>query len=371
MIEIASLERRIRGVELTLILLSIAAIAAADRFLAPQASLGFLYLVPVSYAALGLRWPWFVALVALSVGLRQWDTPVATQSWSRLAVDWTLVAAFLAVVVPLRRLGRARVAFFREARAQRDELVHEVEMAAAVQRRLLDQHRPPAGPLDIVARTEPARVVGGDYYDFVALPEGRLAVVVADVSGKGLPAALLMPAVKIALRALVERHTSTEDLLGELNRVFLDNLPPASYFTLVFAVFDPVRGVLVHANAGHPPVLHLRASGAAEWLSAEGPAVGLLHDKVRFETAEQRFDPGDLFVFYTDGITETEGADGAEFGPQRIVEAARVAAGGAGGAAAVTAAVHAAAAAFRGAAQRADDATVIAVRVPGPPAPSA
>jgi sigma-B regulation protein RsbU (phosphoserine phosphatase) len=361
MIEIASLERRIRGVELTLILLSIAAIAAADRFLAPAASLGFLYLVPVSYAALGLRWPWFVALVALCVGLRQWDTPVATQSWGRLAIDWTLVAAFLAVVVPLRRLGRARVAFFREARAQRDELVREVEMAAAVQRHLLDQHRPPAGPLDVVARTEPARVVGGDYYDFVELPGGRLAVVVADVSGKGLPAALVMPAVKIALRALIERHSEIKELLAELNRVFLDNLPPASYFTLVLAVFDPARALLVHANAGHPPVLCLRASGAASWLRAEGPAVGLLHEDVRFETAELGLEPGDLFVFYTDGITEAEDSGGSEFGGERLAAAA---CGAAGSAAAAVAAVHAAASAFRGASPPADDATVIAVRVP-------
>jgi sigma-B regulation protein RsbU (phosphoserine phosphatase) len=358
--EIANLERRIRSVELTLILLSIAAIAAADRFLAPAASLGFLYLVPLSYAALALRWAWLVALVALCVGLRQWDTPVATQSWDRLAVDWTLVAAFLAVVVPLRRLGLARAAFFRAAGAQRDELVREVKMAAAVQRHLLDQHRPPAGPLDVVARTEPARVVGGDYYDFVALPGGRLAVVVADVSGKGLPAALVMPAVKIALRALVERHAAIPDLLAELNRVFLDNLPPASYFTLVFAVFDPARARLVHANAGHPPVLRQRASGGAEWLRAEGPAVGLLHEDVRFETAELGIEPGDLFVFYTDGITEAEDAGGAEFGAERLAAAVR----GAPGSAAAVAAVHAAAAAFRGAAPPSDDATVIAVRVP-------
>jgi serine phosphatase RsbU (regulator of sigma subunit) len=369
MIDIASLERRIRVVELTLILLSIAAIAAADRFLAPSSSLGFLYLVPVSYAALSLRWPWFVALVALCVGLRQWDTPVATQSWGRLAIDWTLVAVFLGVVLPLRRLGRARAQLFRAAREQRDELVREVEMAAAVQRHLLELHRPPAGPLDVVARTEPARVVGGDYYDFVPMAGGRLAVVIADVSGKGLPAALVMPAVKIAVRTLVERHAATTDLLAELNRIFLDNLPPASYFTLIFAVFDPDARRLIHANAGHPPALHLQAAaGAAEWLTAEGPAVGLLHQDVRFETAEQSFEPGDVFVFYTDGITEATDPAGSEFGQQRTLRAASGAAGQS--AAAVVAALHDAVDAFRGAAARSDDATVIAVRVPTADAPA-
>lgn len=362
MSEIAALERRILRVESVLILLSIAAIGAADHLLAPGASLGFLYLIPMSYSALTHRWPWFIGLLALCVGLRQWDTPVQAQSWGRLALDWTLVAVFLGVVLPLRRLGRARSQLFRAARDQRDELVREVEMAAAVQRHLLDQHRPPAGPLDVVARTEPARVVGGDYYDFVPMAGGRLAVVVADVSGKGLPAALVMPAVKIALRTLVERHAATEDLLAELNRIFLDNLPPASYFTLIYAVFDAGGRRLVYANAGHPPALRLRGSGEAEWLSAEGPAVGLLHGDVRFEANELRFDPGDVFVFYTDGITETADAAGLDFGQDRIAEAAR---GGAQRSAAeVVAAVHAAADAFRGAAGRSDDATVIAVRVP-------
>ncbi len=366
--EIAALERRILRVESALILLSIGAIAAADRLLAPLASLGFLYLIPLAYSALTHRWPWSLGLLALCVGLRQWDTPVQQQSWGRLAFDWTLVALFLSVVVPLGRLGRARSLLFGAARQQRDELVRDVEMAAAVQRHLLDQHGPPAGPLDIVARTEPARVVGGDYYDFVPLAGGRFAVVVADVSGKGLPAALVMPAVKIALRTLAERHAATEDLLAELNRVFLDNLPPASYFTLIYAVFDPAAGRLVHANAGHPPALHLRAaSGAAEWLTAEGPAVGLLHDKVRFETVERRYEPGDVFVFYTDGITEATDAAGQDFGQDRIAAAVRSTAGGS--AAAVVGAVHQAADAFRGRGPRGDDATVIVVRVPAAAGP--
>jgi sigma-B regulation protein RsbU (phosphoserine phosphatase) len=143
--------------------------------------------------------------------------------------------------------------------------------------------------------------------------------------------------------------------------VFLDNLPPASYFTLAFAVFDPARARLVHANAGHPPVLSLRPGGAVEWLSAGGPAVGLLHEDVRFETAEVRIEPGDLFVYCTDGITEAEDASGSEFGRERLAAAAS---GAAGSAAAVVAAVHDAVLGFRAGRPRADDATVIAVRVP-------
>lgn len=318
----------------------------------------------MSYSALTHRSPVFLGLLAICLVLRQWDTPVQAQSWGRLALDWTLVAVFLGVVLPLRRLGGSRALFFRTARAQRDELVREVEMAARVQQHLLDQHRPPPGPLDVVARTQPAKVVGGDYYDFVPLDENRFAVVVADVSGKGLPAALIMPAVKIALRTITSRRGTTGELLSELNRIFLDNLPPASYFTLVYGAFDVAAGRLVYANAGHPPALHLRARrGEEEWLTCEGPAVGLLHEDVRFETVEVGFDPGDVFVFYSDGITEAEGADGQEFGMDRLAATLRGAAGLPAGA--VVAAVHDAADAFRGVAPRGDDATVIVVRVPG------
>ena len=317
----------------------------------------------MSYSALTHRWPVFVLLLTACVGLRVWDTPVEDQAWGRLALDWTLVAVFLGVVLPLRRLGRARVLFFRTAREQRDELVREVEMAARVQRHLLDQHQPPAGPLDVGARTHPAKVVGGDYYDFVPLGDGRFAVVVADVSGKGLPAALIMPAVKIALRMLAARETSTGDLLAELNRVFLDNLPPASYFTLFYAVFDVAAARLVYANAGHPPGLHLKARpGEAVWLMPEGPAVGLLHEDVLFETAELGYEAGDLFVFYTDGTTEAEDLSGADFGRDRLVATVRAAAGQP--AEAVVSAVHGAVDAFRGSSPHGDDATVIVVRVP-------
>jgi sigma-B regulation protein RsbU (phosphoserine phosphatase) len=172
-----------------------------------------------------------------------------------------------------------------------------------------------------------------------------------------------MPAVKIALRTLIERHADSPSLLAELNRIFLDNLPPASYFTLIYAVFDPAAGRVVHVNAGHPPALHLvAASGVAEWLTTEGPAVGLLHEGVRFEAAERAFDPGDVFVFYTDGISETEGPAGLDFGRERVEAAVRGASGVS--AAAIVAAVHGAAEAFRQGATRADDATVIAVRIP-------
>jgi len=364
MAEIAGLQRTITRVESVLIVLSIASIALADRLLAPDTSLGFLYLVPMSYSALAHRWPVFATLLVACAALRQWDSPVGASSWGRLALDWTLVAVFLAVVVPLHRLGAARARFFQTARRQRDELVREVEMAAAVQNHLLEQHRPPAGPLDVVARTKPARVVGGDYYDFVPLADGRFAVVVADVSGKGLPAALIMPAVKIATRTLAARHSAIPEVVGELNRVFLDNLPPASYFTMVYGVFDVAKGRFEYASCGHPPPLRIRgSSGDSELLSSGGPAVGLIDETARYATAETTLEPGDVFVFYTDGITEAEDETGAEFGRERLVDVVRSCRGRR--ADAVVTAIHDAVDGFRGETRpRGDDATVIVARVP-------
>jgi sigma-B regulation protein RsbU (phosphoserine phosphatase) len=269
---------------------------------------------------------------------------------------------FLGVVVSLHRLGKARSAFFHTAREQRDELVREVEMAARIQRHLIEQHVPPAGVLDVVARMEPARVVGGDYYDFIPLGDGRFAVVVVDVAGKGLPAALIMPAVKVALRTLASRHAELSDAVREANDIFLDNLPPASYFTLFFGVFDPEARRLVYANAGHQPLLHLRAGGGeVAWLKTGGAAVGLIPD-VGYETAEISFEAGDVFVFYTDGITEAEDEGGALFGDEHLVAVVREARGRP--AAEIVAAVHSAVERFRGPDHQADDATVIVVRIP-------
>lgn len=361
--EIGDLERNVRRVESVLIVLSIAAIALADRYLAPATSLGFLYLVPMSYSALTHRWPVFLTLLAACVALRQWDFPVGDSSWGRLALDWTLVALFVAVVVPLRRLGRARARFFLTARRQRDELVREVDMAAAVQKHLLEQHRPPDGPLDVVARTQPARVVGGDYYDFVPRPGGGFAVVVADVSGKGLPAALIMPAVKIAVRMHAERQDSIGEVVAGLNRVFLDNLPPATYFTMFYGVFDLPGRRFVYANCGHLPPMLLRSGAAeAELLRTGGPAVGLIDEAVEYDTAQVEVRPGDLFVFYTDGITEAENEAGDDFGPQRLFDLVRSVRGR--HADAIVTAIHDAVDGFRGDQPRADDATVIVARVP-------
>jgi serine phosphatase RsbU (regulator of sigma subunit) len=359
---IERLESRITRVESLLILLSIAAIAAGDYLFGPRISLGYLYLIPLSYSALTHRWSVTAALVALCVILREAFGPIEFASWGLIARDWILVGVFLAVVTALHRLGSERAALFRQAREQRDELSREVEMAAAVQRQVLDQHRPPAGPLDVAATMKPAKGVGGDYYDFLSLEDGRFGVVIADVAGKGLPAALLMPAVKIALRTLVSEYYRLSDILRQLNATFVENSPQASYFTMACAVFDPARARLVYSNAGHLALLHFKASpGEVDWLTTGGPPVGLLPG-VEYDTGEVDFGPGDVFVFYTDGITEAHDHQGFDFGRDRLANL--VAQHRSRSAADLVALLHAGVDRFRGAEPQVDDATVIVVCVP-------
>jgi len=362
MAEIRDVERSIKLVESVLVLLSVAAIAVADFVAGPEVSVGFLYLIPLAYSALTHRWPVLFALVVLCVALREWLGPIEHATWPEIARDWLMLVLFLGIVVSLHRLGAARAAFFETARAQRDELLREVEMAAEVQRHLLAQHQPPAGMLDVVARMEPARVVGGDYYDFIPLDARRFGVVVADISGKGLPAALIMPAVKIAQRTLATGDRPIAGALDRLNQIFLDNLPSNSYFTLFYGVFDVGANRLTWANAAHLPGLHFEArSGGVTWLDSTGGAVGLLPGTT-YETRELAFAPGDVFVFYTDGITEAHGPADEEFGGERLAAVVRERRGQP--AAAIVAAVHDAVAAFRADGAPADDATVIVVRIP-------
>ena len=362
MAEIGDVERSITRVESALVLLSIAAIAGADYVVGRQVSVGFLYLIPLGYSALTHKWPVLFALVVLCVALREWLGPIEHATWTEIGRDWLLAMVFLGIVVSLHRLGAARSAVFETARAQRDELMREGGMGAEVEQHLLAQHQPPAGMLDVVARMNPAKVVGGDYYDFIPLDDRRFGVVIADISGKGLPAALIMPAVKIAQRTLATSDRPIAGALDRLNQIFLDNLPSNSYFTLFYGVFDIEANRLIWANAAHLPVLRFEArSGAVTWLDSTGGAVGLLPG-THYETRELSFAAGDVFVFYTDGVTEAHGRGDEEFGRERLATIVRERRDQS--AADIVSAVHDAVDACRADGAPADDATVIVVRIP-------
>jgi serine phosphatase RsbU (regulator of sigma subunit) len=182
---------------------------------------------------------------------------------------------------------------------------------------------PPLGTLEYTGSCIQARVVGGDYYDFLSLGPGRLGIVLADISGKGIAAALLMANLQANLRS--QYAVALEDphrLLQSVNRLFYENTPEDRYATLFFADYDDASRRLRYSNCGHKPPLQLRGNGEIERLGATGTVLGLFKN---WECAveEVSLRPGDVLLIYTDGITEAPNLAGEEFGESRLVEILR------------------------------------------------
>ena len=212
-----------------------------------------------------------------------------------------------------------------EVRATREaeqRLRGEIEMAREVQARLLPD-RPPALPgIDIYGVCRPARVVGGDYFDFITIGDGRLGIAVADVSGKGLAAAMLMSNLQAGLRTAVAAGVGIGGALRAVNALLCDLTADNRFASFFFGVYDVRAGSLHYLNAGHNAPLVVRAvPGTTERLAPTAPILGVLAD---WAGSERRIDlvPGDVLVVYTDGLSETTDGDDREFGEPGVAAAA-------------------------------------------------
>jgi serine phosphatase RsbU (regulator of sigma subunit) len=202
----------------------------------------------------------------------------------------------------------------------------QLKVAREVQSGLLPGAPPELPGYDIAAVNLPTWAIGGDYYDYVPLGGGGLGVVVADVSGKGIPAALIMATFRAALRTEIRRHAEMPAVAAQLNRVVLESRDASRFVTAVCGVLDVPSGRFTYVNCGHNPPLLLRASGGAESLQEGGPALGLFAEG-GFEAGTVRLDPGDSLVLYTDGVVEPADGRDAEFGVARLEAAVRSAIG--------------------------------------------
>ena len=179
--------------------------------------------------------------------------------------------------------------------------------------------------LDVSGACIPAREVGGDYYDIIRLGERRLGVLVADVSGKGTPAAFYMAELKGLVLSLSRVHESPRKLLIEVNRLLSSNMESGRFITMMYAVVDTGRNVLTCARAGHGPLFHVPAAGGAlRVVAPDGLIAGLAGFEQRFEAMIEEethaLGQGDLIALFTDGITEAMNADEEQFGEQRLAE---------------------------------------------------
>lgn len=195
----------------------------------------------------------------------------------------------------------------------------EMQIAREIQQSLFPKCCPVMPGFEVAAQSRACYEVGGDHYDFIPLGEDRLAVTVADVSGKGAPASILMASVHASLRALAGT-APLPALMGRLNRFLFESTQTNRYVTLFYGELDAGARRFRYVNAGHVPPWHLGRGGEAARLTTGGPVLGLLED-ARFEEGEARLESGDLLAMVTDGVTEALSEDEQEFGDDRVAAA--------------------------------------------------
>ena len=232
--------------------------------------------------------------------------------------------------------------------------------AREVQRRLLARPVPAVPGYAVGVAWRFAERLGGDAYEVAPRPDGGLAVAIADVCGKGTPAALVMASAHTTLRDLMASPAAPEEVCRRLDQALSPRLASDRFVSLVLAVLDRERGTLAYTNAGHPPPLLLRADGAVLRLTKGGPVLGMLED-ARYEGDVVPLRPGDRLVLYTDGIVEAAGPAGGELGEARMLAAIRTMSGQTAPEAAR--AVLDLAVGFAGGGPLGDDATVVIVDV--------
>jgi serine phosphatase RsbU (regulator of sigma subunit) len=245
------------------------------------------------------------------IGFIYLDSPRLLREFTAGELNLVTVMANIAAI----RIEHARLI---EAEKARLLMARELERAAEIQRRLLPAKPPDVAGLDLAGYNAPCRTVGGDYYDFLPYPDGRIALLIGDVSGKGMGAALLMSSLQARCRVVFENPGELGAQVSHLNRITAANCPGNCFITFCAVVLDPANGELRYCNAGHNAPLLLRTGGEFESLEPTGMVLGIVPNAT-YEEKTCRLDPGDLLLLFSDGVTESckPGVD-EEFGEERL-----------------------------------------------------
>ena len=278
-------------------------------------------------------------------------------AFSEEAGDFLSVLASIASVAIVNAQNHAAALRSRDEAAKRRALEQQIGLARTVQEYLLPRQDPVVAGFELAGVNLPGQALSGDYFDYIDLPEKQMGVAVADVSGEGVPAALLAASLQGMLRAHIENVYSISTILERANRTLCATTTPEIFATLFYGVLDP-RGTLTYVNAGHNPSLLLRASGEIERLTVGGTVLGVF-DNQRYPHGSVEMRPGDYLVAYTDGLTEAF-HDDEPFGEQGVVETIRRAQGAP--ARIVASVLVTEADAFSGPGAALDDMTVVVVR---------
>jgi serine phosphatase RsbU (regulator of sigma subunit)/pSer/pThr/pTyr-binding forkhead associated (FHA) protein len=240
------------------------------------------------------------------------DNPFQTNRFTERDLQLlTLIAGVAAIRIENVRLLEVQV--------EQKRLANELAVASEIQLRLHPETPPAITAFDLVGYSFPCYEVGGDYYDFIEKPDGRIVIALGDVSGKGTGAALLMSSIHAAVRAHTRTRLSACEIVSEINQYIYDNTPANRYITLFYSELDPRSSQLTYINAGHNSPLLVRATGEVTPLDIGGFPVGITPFG-DYREGWVEIEPGDVMVIYSDGVTESLDEAGEEFGEARLIE---------------------------------------------------
>lgn len=236
----------------------------------------------------------------------------------------TFTEEHLNILTTLASVASIRVenASLMEARFQRERMERELELATEIQQRFQPSEAPKMEGYEFQGISFSCYEIGGDYYDFIKMHDGRMLVALGDVSGKGTAAALLMSSVHAAIHAQVAAKSPLDEMIRSVNLYLAENTPANRFVTLFVAILDPQTGVLRYINAGHNPPLVGRVGGEIEQLSSGGLPLGLL-PMADYEVGETKLNSGDAIVVYSDGVSEANNIREEEFGMDRLIDVVR------------------------------------------------
>ena len=252
------------------------------------------------------------------IGLLNLGPRLSQQEYS--ADDRKLLSDLATQTAPAVRVAQLVRQQQQEAQ-ERERIEQELRVARLIQQTLLPKTLPELPGYDVAAYYQPAREVGGDFYDFLDLEDGRMGFVVGDVTDKGVPAALVMATTRTMLRAAAQRLDTPGEVLKRVNDVLVQEIPPNMFVTCLYAILERESGRLIYANAGHDLPYRRRAgrSEGAEELRARGMPLGLMPG-MGYEEKETILAPGDSTLFYSDGLVEAHDPKGQMFGFPRLRE---------------------------------------------------
>lgn len=246
------------------------------------------------------------------IGMIYVDSPDLIRNFTTEDLNLLTVMANTAAV----RIEQVRLAEIEKT----EELTRrELDQAAEIQRSLFPEFPPDIPGWEIAGASDPCRAVGGDYYDYAVTPMGRQAIIVADVAGKGLPAALLMSSLQARFMTLAEQFDDAAEFMTRLNHGIAMKCPGNRFITAFLAVLHPESGEVEYVSAGHNPPLIRRSRGQVELVKDGGPVLGIMKS-IRYVAGRVVLGPGDAMVLYSDGVTEAPNLEEVEFGEARLEE---------------------------------------------------